>query len=240
MISIVSCKNEKQEKPTKKQTVKTEINNDFIKTYEGNINGKYEIMMKLISDNGEIKGSYFYKKNGIKLDIKGNLRNDSLITLNEFDTNGNQTGLFKGKMVSKSKIIGKWSKPNGKNKMDFRIIESNSNYQVVKKQTENIDYNYITGKYESPFNGSGVSSGDIKIKYLGKNRFSFEILVVSNYGKSIGEIKETGKISNGIGYFSKSNCKLTFKFNGTKLNIIQKGCTDYSGMTSFRGDYLKK
>jgi len=240
ILSIISCKNEKQEGKTEKQIEKTEIITDFIKTYEGNINGKYEIMMKITSDNGEINGSYFYKKNGIKIDIKGNLKNNGSIVLNEFDKNGNQTGIFKGNLKNEHKIIGKWSKPNGKNNMDFKLIESNSEYKVLKNQTENLNYKYISGKYESPFNGGGVSSGDVKIKYLGNNKFSFEILVVSNYGKAIGEIKKIGKITNGIGHFGKRDCKLTFLFNKKKLKITQKGCIDYSGMSSFGGEYIKK
>lgn len=226
-IGIQSCK-EKVEK--------TIINKDFTRTYEGHINEKYEIMMKLTSDDGKIIGSYYYKKNSIKLDIKGELQNDGSIVLNEFDTNGNQTGLFKGKMENEQKFVGKWSKPNEKNIMDFKLIESNSNFEISKIK---LDYNYITGKYESPHNGSGVSSGVVRILYLGKNKFSFKIFVASNYGNALGEIEETGKIKNGIGYFEKRDCKLTFKFNRDRLEISQKGCANESGMSSFAGEFIK-
>jgi hypothetical protein len=225
ILSVISCKDEKQK----------EITKDFIRTYEGNINEKYEIMMKITSDNGKISGSYFYKKKGIKIGIKGSLKDDGSIILNEFDKNGNQTGIFEGNLKNEHKIIGKWSKPNGKNNMDFKLIESNSNYKVLKKQTENINYNYISGTYVSTFN-----NGHAEIRYLGKNKFSFEIDVTSYNGMAMGRIKENGKVTNGIGYFGKKDCELTFLFKKQELKITQEGCINYSGRSSFDGEFIKE
>lgn len=136
IITVFSCGSDKQveevlEHPKQLVSQKQDegVDNDFIRTYEGSIGGQYEIMMRIIVNSGKIEGKYFYKKKGVNIDVTGNLQSDGAVTLKEFDAKGNQTGVFTGRMINKSKIEGNWSKPNGNGRKDFLLIESNVNYE---------------------------------------------------------------------------------------------------------------
>jgi hypothetical protein len=128
IIGFSACKksNESVDNPTNIQL-------DFVKTFEGQIDNKYDIILKITSNEGQIDGNYFYKSVGTNIQVKGNLDINGDLKLNEFDTKGNQTGLFNGKMVNNNKIEGNWSKPNGDKEKPFVLIESNSNYELSKK-----------------------------------------------------------------------------------------------------------
>ena len=234
---LYSCNNVNKKK-NENSIEKNEVNNNFIRTFEGDINGKYEIMMKITSDNGKVKGSYYYKKNNVELELKGNLQSDGKINLQEFDAEGNQTGIFQGFMENNQKIVGKWKKPNGKNEMKFSLIESNSNYSAKKIIEHKTNYNQIVGTYKTP-EINGISYGTAKIKYLKNNIFNFEIFTVTS-GGNIGDLKGKMKINNGIGKYYDRHCKeLEFVFNRNVLTVKSKDCMQ--GMNAFfDGKYEKK
>lgn len=112
---------------------KTKQNLDFIKTYEGQLNNS-PILMKITSNAGSITGDCTYKSLNLKTTVKGNT-NSVELTLNEFDENGNQTGIFRGEFDNPSKITGNWSKPNGDKNQSFTLIESTSNVDNTKAIT---------------------------------------------------------------------------------------------------------
>jgi len=143
-----------------------EITRDFINTFEGNINKKYQIVAKINSTNGKLSGSYYYKRNPIKININGFFQNDSSIVINEFDKNGNQTGQFNGVFFDNNKILGKWSKPNGNNKMDFILIKSNINYEAVfeKKDTKKESQDNINKNINSLYVNIDNHSKSIELK----------------------------------------------------------------------------
>lgn len=121
-----SCKNEIKPKSI--------LNLDFIQTYSGKINNKYPFHIKITSNEGKITGNYFYDKLGENIELKGLLSKDSILTLNEFDKKGNQTGAWKGKFLNLNKAEGNWSKPNGKSNKSFYFIKTSDNYQTIKKE----------------------------------------------------------------------------------------------------------
>ena len=213
---------------------------DFVKTFEGQINNKHDIVLKITSNSGQIAGNYFYKTVGKDIQVKGDLDNQGKITLNEYDSKGNQTGLFSGKMLNNSKIEGNWSKPNGDKAMLFALIESNSQYESSKKQINDDKYKSISGQYDFEYNSAGVSYASVKIEYSENNKFTFEISTAHESGCD-GEVSGTATIDDsGIGKFSGDGCKLlTFKFTSTKLKIDETEC-DFHGMRcGFSGEYLK-
>jgi hypothetical protein len=73
--------------------------------------------MKLIRNAYQLSGSYFYQKVGTKIDLRGNVDKDGNIVLEEFDSGGKQTGVFKGIWKPDPDgliaIAGNWSKPPG-------------------------------------------------------------------------------------------------------------------------------
>ena len=72
--------------------------------------------MKLVRTGDQLAGSYFYQKVGTRIDVRGNVDKDGNLTLDEFDPNGKQTGVFKGIWTVDQKdglitLAGNWSKP---------------------------------------------------------------------------------------------------------------------------------
>lgn len=72
--------------------------------------------MKLVRTGDQLAGSYFYQKIGTRIDLRGNVDNNGNLTLDEFDSTGKQTGLFKGIWTVDQKdglitLAGNWSKP---------------------------------------------------------------------------------------------------------------------------------
>jgi hypothetical protein len=196
--------------------------------------------LNLTSKGGQVAGKYFYKKIGTDIQVKGNLDNQGKLTLNEYDSKGDQTGLFSGTMLNNNKIKGNWSKPNGEKVIPFILIESVTRYQSSKSQINDEKYESISGQYDFEFHSAGVSFASVKIKYLGSKMFKFEISTAHESGCT-GEASGTATIDDsGIGKFSGDGCKLlTFKFTSTKVRIEETECALHGMRCGFSGEYLK-
>ena len=98
------------------------------KFFKGSIGSRLGLQMKLIRDGDHITGNYYYQKVGTKIDLKGTIDKDNNVSLEEFDTTGKQTGVFKGSwIVNKddglAAIAGNWSHPDGEKKTAFSVHE---------------------------------------------------------------------------------------------------------------------
>ena len=93
-------------------------------TYEGNIKG-IPIQMRLQMKGAGIIGIYQYVKVGKDLAVEGGLNDKENLTLLEYDEEGKQTGVFKGKFRGTPEYIesfeGVWSTPNGKKSFPFTL-----------------------------------------------------------------------------------------------------------------------
>ena len=72
--------------------------------------------MKLVRTGDQLSGSYVYQKIGTRIDLRGNVDKDGNLTLEEFDSSGKQTGVFKGLWQVDAtdglvRLAGNWSKP---------------------------------------------------------------------------------------------------------------------------------
>ena len=72
--------------------------------------------MKLVRTGDQLAGNYFYQKIGTRIDLRGNVDKDGNLTLEEFDSTGKQTGVFKGLWQVDANdglvtLAGNWSKP---------------------------------------------------------------------------------------------------------------------------------
>ncbi len=134
---------------------------NYTKTFEGKIGEEYEIVAKLKFSNNQLEGVYYYKKLGVDLKIKGSIDADGILILNEFDSNGNQTGIFKG-TFSNTSLSGNWSKPDGSKSKAFSLKESEINYDSTRKSI--IEKNQGSNKVGLPpsnFSGKWSNEGDI-------------------------------------------------------------------------------
>jgi len=143
-------------------------------------------------------------------------------------------------MQNENKITGNWSKLNGKNKMEFSLISSNSNFETTMNNISNSKNVNISGEYNSLINKGGASYGNVKIKSKNNFKFSFKISVVSSSG-NMREIEGIRILSNGIGKYSTKNFGLlTFKVSKEKLIITERNCETNHGMGAyFSGKNIK-
>jgi len=116
IILITGC-NEKKENEI--AAVKTEIN--FIKTFTGKIADKYPITMNLTSHNDTLGGNYVYDKSGIPINIRGQIKDDSIF-IDGLDLKAKYIDKFKG-VIKENSITGIWSDPRGNNQQKFFLKE---------------------------------------------------------------------------------------------------------------------
>jgi hypothetical protein len=86
------------------------------KYFKGSIGSSLDLQMKLVRTGDQLSGSYFYQRIGTRIDLRGNVDKDGNLTLEEFDSGGKQTGVFKGlwRVDGTDGLVtlaGNWSKP---------------------------------------------------------------------------------------------------------------------------------
>lgn len=109
--------------------------------------------MKLVRDGANLTGSYFYRKVGTKINLKGTVDLEGNLMLEEFDPNGKATGVFRGLWNTNEEglinLVGNWSKPNSDKKTAFSIheqpIEFSGTTEIVVKTVKSTSK---TPKYE--------------------------------------------------------------------------------------------
>lgn len=112
------------------------------KHFSGSIGSALGLQMKLVREGERLTGSYFYKKVGNPIDVRGTIDKDGNVVLEEFDANGKQTGVFKGTWKTNEneliEIEGNWTKPNDDKKTAFSLheepIEFSGGVEIVARQ----------------------------------------------------------------------------------------------------------
>jgi hypothetical protein len=112
------------------------------KFFTGSIGNALGLQMKLVREGDKLTGSYFYQKVGKKIDVRGNVDSGGNVTLEEFDSSGKQTGVFKGNWKQGEdgsvEIAGNWTKPNSDKKTAFSLhqepVEFSNGVEIVSRQ----------------------------------------------------------------------------------------------------------
>jgi hypothetical protein len=112
------------------------------KYFKGSIGSTLGLQMKLMHEGEKLTGSYFYQKVGTRIDIRGTKDQDGNVVLEEFDSAGKQTGVFKGGWKADEngliEISGNWSKPNSDKKTAFSLheepIEFTNGVEIVSRR----------------------------------------------------------------------------------------------------------
>lgn len=99
------------------------------KHFKGSIGSTLDLQMKLVREGDKLTGSYFYQKVGTRISLRGTVDKDGNLTLDEFDPQGKQTGVFKGLWSVKAEdglitLAGNWSKPPGEKGEDKKTAFS--------------------------------------------------------------------------------------------------------------------
>jgi hypothetical protein len=161
---------------------------DFSKSFEGNINNDYPIIMTLNKSGNELYGTYLYKKVGQSIKISGKVDANANFTLDEFDNNGNQTGMFVGTNLNENNISGNWSKPDKSKIMPFTLTATNSLEDNFVRAPDKI----ISGEWKW-VNNSDQLTFNLKIKQIGRN-ISGSYCAIADYGNRV-DCDENGKIA---------------------------------------------
>ena len=95
--------------------------------FRGSIGSTLGLQMKLLREGEKLNGNYFYQKVGTKIDLRGTIDNDGNVNLEEFDSSGKQTGVFKGTWTTDEtgliQLAGNWSKPGSDKQTAFSLHE---------------------------------------------------------------------------------------------------------------------
>ena len=87
-----------------------------------------KVEMELRREGEALSGWYQYEGKKGRLTLKGTVAADGGLSLQEFDENGAQSGVFKGRwhggsFAPQAQIEGEWSKPDGGGEKDFWLAE---------------------------------------------------------------------------------------------------------------------
>lgn len=110
--------------------------------FKGSIGNALGLQMKLVREAEKLSGSYFYQKVSKKIDLRGNVDSAGNVTLEEFDANGKQTGVFTGTWKQDAdgwvEIAGNWTKPGSDKKTPFSLhqepVEFSNGVEIVARQ----------------------------------------------------------------------------------------------------------
>lgn len=121
--------------------------------FKGSIGNTLGLQMKLVREDEQLFGSYFYDKVGTKIDLRGAVDNEGNVLLDEFDSGGKQTGTFKGIWKNDDSgligIAGNWSAPNSNKQTAFSVHEEPIEFsQGVEITTRRITENNKKLKYK--------------------------------------------------------------------------------------------
>ena len=156
-----------------------------VKYFRGSIGSSLGLQMKLTREGDNLWGSYFYQKVGTKIDLKGSIDSNGYVTLEEFDPQGKQTGIFKGLWQQNQDdgliaIAGNWTKPNGDKKTAFSLhqepIEFSGGVEIASKSIKennkklkyeiDADYPQVTGATDGRYDkfnqeAKNVAAGEV-------------------------------------------------------------------------------
>jgi hypothetical protein len=106
---------------------------------------------------------------GTKIDVRGTIDNSGSVVLEEFDENGEQTGIFKGVWKTNEdgliELSGNWSKPDGSKSAAFtltqELVEFSHGVEIVARQIKeknkklnyeiDAEYPQLTGSSDANF-----------------------------------------------------------------------------------------
>jgi len=109
--------------------------------FDGSIGNALDLQMKLVREADKLSGSYFYQKVGTRIQLSGSIDKEGNVTLEEYDNNGKQSGVFKGIWKTDADglvvIDGSWNKPNSDKKTAFSLhqapIEFSNGAEIIAK-----------------------------------------------------------------------------------------------------------
>lgn len=154
--------------------------------FKGSIGSALDLQMKLAREGDKLTGSYFYRKVGTKIELRGSVDKDGNLMLEEFDTSGKQTGVFSGTWKAASdgavELAGNWSKPGSDKKAAFSLqqqpIELSNGVEIVTRQIRennkklkyevDVQYPQLSGSADPNFEKFNQAVRSMMVKKVGE------------------------------------------------------------------------
>ena len=120
-VGVRESKQKQQPPPPDPDSAPRPVN--YKKTFVGKIADRLQIVMTLERNGKNIKGYYHYVPNRGNLRVLGTVDDQGSFVLKEFNTRGEQTGVFKGRFISETSMDGTWAKPDDSQTHPFLLNE---------------------------------------------------------------------------------------------------------------------
>lgn len=199
---------------------------NFKNTYKGSINNNYAIEVELLRFDSDLYGSYSYEGKKGSLSLRGSLEDTGEIIFTEYNSKGETTGSFEGKM-KEDQITGTWYNKNKTKSMPFSLTQASSNLFSSKTDVLNdaigtftlqsiaghaganamFDTYMENGKWRSF--GSGINAG---------MREGYEITLTSSDTELLKGLHIKVDDQKNIHLFAGSTELITCPFNTTGMN----------------------
>jgi len=181
LFTLSGCR---QNETESREEPNSEVTQDFTKTFQGAINNSYEITLNITKFGSELSGDYHYDGHSSSLKLKGQIDETGSFTLNEFNSKGSMTGIFRGQLTGGG-AMGQWLKPDGSKVYDFSfsevfIKESGTDYREHREcSTEyNSDEDLIRTCFHTSYKSVAYGMAD----YKGRYTYSYQLYKQSRNG----------------------------------------------------------
>lgn len=181
LFTLSGCR---QNEAESNEESKNEVTQDFTKTFRGANNDSYKITLNIKRFGSELSGDYHYDGHSSSLKLQGQIDESGSFTLNEFNSKGSMTGIFRGKLDD-GRATGQWLKPDGSKVYDFSfsevfIKESGTDYREHREcSTEyNSDEDLIRTCFHSSYKSVAYGMAD----YKGRYTYSYQLYKRSRNG----------------------------------------------------------
>jgi len=201
LFTLSGCR---QNEAESNEESKNEVTQDFTKTFRGAINDSYKITLNIKRFGSELSGDYHYDGHSSSLKLQGQIDESGSFTLNEFNSKGSMTGIFRGKLDD-GRATGQWLKPDGSTTYNFsfsEVVNEVSTSFNREPQECSTEYNSNDDLTRICFYSSYKSITHGTTDYKGRYSYSYQL-----YKKS------------RIGYLKVTNEDL---FNSIKSSLLQK------------------
>lgn len=201
LLSLYGCR---QNEAESSEAPINEVTQDFTKTFRGAINDSYKITLNIKKFGSELSGDYHYDGHSGSLKLKGQIDESGSFTLNEFNSKGSMTGIFRGQLTGRG-AMGQWLKPDGSTVYNFSFSEvanEGSSADHMGHRVCSTEYNSEQDLTRTCFHSSYKSVAHGMADYRGRYSYSYQLYKQSRNG-----------------YLKISNEAL---FNASKSRLLQK------------------
>jgi len=218
---------------------------DFMKSYDGTIDGKNAITMKLTKIGSQLYGAYAYKSINKPILIAGNCDENGTFVITEYTPENVITGSFEGKLEGTS-LTGNWKSGNGKRVLPFTASETSSTTNeaeiqkiFVAESTNEIGdgiepelvYSAIYKRFKSVSTGNANMNG--RYDYWERQLFQVQ------EGNKYKMVKNSVLFNDGNGeLINRINAELKKQYDSYSKDGALEGCYDGKPFKSFKMDEL--